>query len=97
MRVTFDADHRGPGAGRPPCDGVIIATQMGSTAYSFAGGGPLVSAHAHGMIATHDAPHGLLNRAVVLADGESLGIEVLRSGPAVRHRIAGQLPARAPA
>ena len=58
-------------------DGVIAATPQGSTAYAFAAGGPLVSPRAQGMIVMPDAPHGLFNRAVVLAEGERLGIEVL--------------------
>jgi NAD+ kinase len=63
-------------------DGVIAATPQGSTAYAFAAGGPLVSPRAHGMIVMPDAPHGLFNRAIVLADGEGLGIEILsRSAP----------------
>jgi NAD+ kinase len=63
-------------------DGVIAATPQGSTAYAFAAGGPLVSPRARGMLVVPDAPHGLFNRAVVLAEGERLGIEVLpRSAP----------------
>ncbi len=63
-------------------DGVITATPQGSTAYAFAAGGPLVSPRARGMIVMPDAPHGLFNRAVVLAERERLGIEVLpRSAP----------------
>ena len=58
-------------------DGVITATPQGSTAYAFAAGGPLVSPRAQGMIVMPDAPHGLFNRAVVLAERERLGIEVL--------------------
>src|SRR4051794_40179207 len=53
-------------------DGVIVATPQGSTAYAFAAGGPLVSPRAQGMIVMPDAPHGLFNRAVVLAEGERL-------------------------
>jgi len=68
-------------------DGVITATPQGSTAYAFAAGGPLVSPRAQGMIVMPDAPHGLFNRAVVLAEGERLGIEVLpRSAPVSLER-----------
>jgi NAD+ kinase len=68
-------------------DGVIAATPQGSTAYAFAAGGPLVSPRAAGMIVVPDAPHGLFNRAVVLAAGERLGIEVLtRSAPVSLER-----------
>ncbi|HTU96782.1 MAG TPA: NAD(+)/NADH kinase [Solirubrobacteraceae bacterium] len=72
-------------------DGVITATPQGSTAYAFAAGGPLVSPRAHGMIVMPDAPAGLFNRAVVLAEGESLGIEVLRRSAPVSIERDGQL------
>jgi NAD+ kinase len=72
-------------------DGVITATPQGSTAYAFAAGGPLVSPRAHGMIVMPDAPAGLFNRAVVLAEGESLGIEILPTSAPVSIERDGQL------
>lgn len=72
-------------------DGVIAATPQGSTAYAFAAGGPLVSPRAQGMIVMPDAPHGLFNRAVVLAEGERLGIEILPTGAPVSIERDGQL------
>lgn len=72
-------------------DGVITATPQGSTAYAFAAGGPLVSPRAKGMIVMPDAPHGLFNRAVVLAEPERLGIEVLRRSAPVSVERDGQL------
>lgn len=73
-------------------DGVIAATPQGSTAYAFAVGGPLVSPRAEGMIVVPDAPHGLFNnRAVVLADGERLGIEVLPTSTPVSIERDGRL------
>jgi NAD+ kinase len=72
-------------------DGVITATPQGSTAYAFAAGGPLVSPRAQGMIVMPDAPHGLFNRAVVLADGERLGIKVLPTSAPVSIERDGQL------
>lgn len=71
-------------------DGVIVATAQGSTAYSFAAGGPLLSPRAHGMVVTPDAPHGLFNRAVVLADEERLTVELLPGAP-VSVEVDGQL------
>jgi NAD+ kinase len=72
-------------------DGVIAATPSGSTAYSFAAGGPLVSPQTRAMIVTPDAPHGLFNRAVVLGDGERLGVEVLPSSASVALEVDGRL------
>jgi NAD+ kinase len=72
-------------------DGVIAATPAGSTAYSFAAGGPLVSPQTRAMIVTPDAAHGLFNRAVVLGDDERLGVEVLPSSAPVALEVDGQL------
>lgn len=72
-------------------DGVIVATPGGSTAYAFAAGGPLVSPAAEAMIVMPDAPHGLFNRAVVLADHEELGIEVLARSAPVAIELDGRL------
>jgi NAD+ kinase len=72
-------------------DGVITATPQGSTAYAFAAGGPLVSPRAQGMIVMPDAPHGLFNRAVVLAERERLGIEVLPTSAPVSIERDGRL------
>ena len=72
-------------------DGVIAATPAGSTAYSYAAGGPIVSPQTRAMIVTPDAPHGLFNRAVVLGDDERLGVEVLPSSAPIAVEVDGQL------
>jgi NAD+ kinase len=74
-------------------DGVIAATPAGSSAYSFAAGGPIVSPQTRAMIVTPDAPHGLFNRAVVLGAEECLGIEVLASSAPVALEVDGRLVA----
>jgi NAD+ kinase len=75
-------------------DGVIAATPAGSTAYSFAAGGPLVSPQTRAMIVTPDAPHGLFNRAVVLGAEERLSVEVLRTSSPVALEVDGRLVAQ---
>jgi NAD+ kinase len=75
-------------------DGVIAATPGGSTGYSFAAGGPIVSPQTRATIVTPDSPHGLFNRAVVLGDDERLGIEVLPSSAPIALEVDGQLLAR---
>ena len=75
-------------------DGVIAATPGGSTGYSFAAGGPIVSPQTRATIVTPDSPHGLFNRAVVLGDDERLGIEVLPSSAPVALEVDGQLLGR---
>ena len=71
------AARRRPAPVRYASDGVIAATPAGSTAYSYAAGGPIVSPQTRAMIVTPDAPHGLFDRGVVLGAEERLGVEVL--------------------
>jgi len=75
-------------------DGVIAATPGGSTCYSFAAGGPIVSPQTRATIVTPDSPHGLFNRAVVLGDDERLGIEVLPTSAPIALEVDGQLLGR---
>jgi NAD+ kinase len=78
-------------------DGVIAATPLGSTGYSFAAGGPMVSPQTRAFVVTPDAPLGLFNRSVILGHDERLSIEVLPASAPVALEIDGQLMARATA
>ena len=49
------------------CDAVILATPMGSTAYSYAAGGPVVSPGVEGILVTPSAPMTGITRSVLLA------------------------------
>ena len=63
-------------------DALVIATPTGSTAYSFAAGGPIVSPRHRGLLVTPVAPHAAFDRAVFLHPDESLRVHVLdRSAP----------------
>lgn len=66
------------------CDGAIIATPTGSTAYALSAGGPIVSPDVRGMVFVPVAPHALGVRPMVFAPGD-------------RVRIACPNPARADA
>lgn len=64
-------------------DALLVATPTGSTAYSFAAGGPVVSPCAEVLVFTPVAPHMTFNRSVVTAPNEAVGLRVLeRSGQA---------------
>ena len=57
-------------------DGLIVATPLGSTAYSLSAGGPVVDPSLNAMILTPLAPHSLLSRSILLAGDTHLQFRV---------------------
>ncbi len=56
-------------------DGLILATPVGSTAYSFSAGGPVVSHDIDSIIATPICPHSLFNRSVIFKPSEKIRLK----------------------
>jgi NAD+ kinase len=75
---------------RYTADALVIATPTGSTAYSFAAGGPIVSARHRGLLVTPVAPHAAFDRAVFLHPDESLRVHVLERSAPVLLEADGQ-------
>lgn len=63
--VTITCDGRSVSNMRS--DGVIISTPTGSTAYSMAAGGPVVSPEADCIIETPICPHSLMDRSIIFS------------------------------
>ena len=58
-------------------DGLIIATPNGSTAYSLAAGGPILSPHLQAIVITPICPHTISNRPIVLTADQEIQIQYL--------------------
>ncbi len=75
LEVTLEID------GRPlstwGCDGVVIATPTGSTAYAFSAGGPVVWPDVEAMVVVPISAHALFARPLVVGPSAELAIELV--------------------
>jgi NAD+ kinase len=72
-------------------DGLIISTPTGSTAYSMAAGGPILTPSVDGFVVTPVSPHSLTHRVLVVRDSSEI-IIVVRTGDEQAYlSIDGQL------
>lgn len=58
-------------------DGVIVSTPSGSTAYSLAAGGPILTPELNAFVITPISPHTISNRPVVLFPKEKIEVQYL--------------------
>lgn len=75
VQAAMAVDRRRYGYYR--CDALIIATPTGSTAYSYAAGGPVISPAAAGMLVTPAAPQSGISRPLFLCPMEELRLDLL--------------------
>ncbi|WP_411283705.1 NAD kinase [Lapillicoccus sp.] len=76
IEVTVEID------GRPlstwGCDGVLVATPTGSTAYAFSAGGPVIWPDVEAILMVPNSAHALFARPVVVGPRSRLAVEVIR-------------------
>lgn len=63
-------------------DGIIVATPVGSTAYSLSAGGPVVDPELEALVLTPVAPHSLLSRSLVVSADAVIEVSVEIDRPA---------------
>jgi len=59
------------------CDGVVLATPTGSTAYAFSGGGPIVWPEVSALLVVPISAHALFARPMVTSPDSRLAVEIL--------------------
>lgn len=64
----------GVAVSRMLCDGVIVATPTGSTAYSLSAGGPVLAPQVSAMVVSVICPHTLTARPLVLPDNVTVAV-----------------------
>jgi NAD+ kinase len=72
--VELDWSVGGEDLGRVPCDGVIVSTPSGSTAYNLSNGGPVLMWGIDACAITFVAPHSLHARPLVVPRGRDVRV-----------------------
>ena len=78
LNVLVSVDQRP--LSRWGCDGVLVATPSGSTAYAFSAGGPVIWPAVQAMLLVPLAAHALFNRAMVLAPTSEVQLDLSVEG-----------------
>jgi len=76
--------------GTLPCDGLIVSSPTGSTAYCLSAGGPIVSPELEAMIMTPICPHNLYSRPMVVSPIEVIHIHLVTQGVEAMLTVDGQ-------
>ncbi|MFI5713882.1 NAD kinase [Kribbella sp. NPDC051620] len=75
LEVMVEVDGRP--LSRWGCDGVVVATPTGSTAYAFSAGGPIVWPEVEAILMVPLSAHALFSRPIVVAPTSQLSIELI--------------------
>lgn len=91
-RITdFEVRVNGNFVANYKADGVIISTPTGSTAYSLAAGGPILSPNVAGFVITPVASHALTNRPLVVQDTAVIEARILFTREQAYLTVDGQV------
>ena len=76
LMVRLTVDVNGANVADYKCDGVLISTPTGSTAYNLAAGGPLLPPQTSAFVITPVCPHSLHHRPIVVSDTDVITIKL---------------------
>ncbi len=95
--ISLDVSVNGEPITRYRCDGLIVSSPTGSTAYSLAAGGAIVLPTADVFTLTPICPHALSNRSIILPLSATLQVKAVAAAPATilsaDGEFAGELDA----
>jgi NAD+ kinase len=72
-------------------DGLVVATALGSSAYTMAAGGPILAPGVDGLVVTPLAPHGGSTPPLVVGADSRIALTIDPGHGGVRHEIDGRL------
>jgi NAD+ kinase len=84
--ITVDDERYARTAG----DGLVVATPLGSSAYTMAAGGPILMPGAHAIVVTPLAPHGGVSPSLVAGPDSRVGVSVEPGYGGSRFEVDGQ-------
>jgi NAD+ kinase len=85
---------KGRAGGRYRCDALVIATPIGSTAYSYAAGGPLVSPMLDAVVISPVAPISGISRPAVISAAEPIALALLEGSGQPALQVDGTIMRR---
>lgn len=89
--IALDVGVNGEPITRYRCDGLIVSSPTGSTAYSLAAGGAIVLPTAEVFVLTPICPHSLSNRSIILPLSATLRVKAVKTEPATFLNADGQI------
>lgn len=88
MEIELRVDGQDVSAIR--CDGLIVSTPTGSTAYSLSAGGPIVSPTLNVVVVTPICSHSLTHRPIVLSNESTISLSVSKYDGEIAISVDGQ-------
>ncbi len=89
--LALDVTVNGELVTRYRCDGLIVSSPTGSTAYSLAAGGAIVVPTAEVFVLTPICPHALSNRSIILPLSATVRVKAINTAPAAFVNADGQI------